>query len=413
MSSANCVSNARRGKTVANTITTWGHVTAGLFFSPQAHAHHQEVRQNDQRPMMRPSGPTPYCIIAHPQPWLAVFKARCDGPTHAAHVHQFFQCDVNGSVAQGGLPLPCRALPTPHPPDLGTGQGVPHSDHPQGGTLRHHGPLAAFFAGLACPRLGGQRRRTSNTVRALGAPSTRRSRCGRRPRPRLGGMGVAGRSSHTRVLWGTSTPYHQPRPATPSRKPGLPPPASSAPTHRHRSAWLWTTVASISWANAGLVVHVVSAGRPPGRRRAAYASSVSHSAGTDNRRSSTVEPWALTEPPNTPAWQLAHLPSSPPYCRFTPTAWPPGFGTSLPSTISTPSAAPRSVSTSFPCWCNSRSSCHCPALIKDCMARTALGATPSTASTIGSIDLRGNVASTPGREECAASRGSRRGNNGL
>ena len=31
------------------------------------------------------------------------------------------------------------------------------------------------------------------------------------------------------------------------------------------------------------------------------------------------------------------------------------------------------------------------------MARTALGATPSTASTIGSIDLRGNVASNPWR----------------
>src|SRR5712691_5672456 len=32
MSSANCVSNSRRGKTVANTITTWGNVTAGAFF---------------------------------------------------------------------------------------------------------------------------------------------------------------------------------------------------------------------------------------------------------------------------------------------------------------------------------------------------------------------------------------------
>jgi hypothetical protein len=32
MSSANCVSNSRRGRTVANTITTWGNVTAGAFF---------------------------------------------------------------------------------------------------------------------------------------------------------------------------------------------------------------------------------------------------------------------------------------------------------------------------------------------------------------------------------------------
>jgi len=31
--------------------------------------------------MMLPSGPTPYCIIAHPQQLLAVSKARCDGPT--------------------------------------------------------------------------------------------------------------------------------------------------------------------------------------------------------------------------------------------------------------------------------------------------------------------------------------------
>jgi hypothetical protein len=32
MSSANCGSNSRRGKTAANTSTTWGNVTAGAFF---------------------------------------------------------------------------------------------------------------------------------------------------------------------------------------------------------------------------------------------------------------------------------------------------------------------------------------------------------------------------------------------
>src|SRR5215213_483190 len=228
--------------------------------------------------MMMPSGPTPDFLIAHPQQLLAVCKARLNGPPQAAHVHQFFQRDVNGSVAQVGLQLSGLAMPTQHQPDIGTGQGVPHSDHPQGGTLRHHWPLAAFFDGLACPRRGGQLRRALQ----------------HRPRPRCGGMWVAGRASHTRVLWGTSTKYHRPCPATPSRKPGLPPNASSAITHRHRSAWLWTTVAIISWANSGLVLNVVSAGRPHCRRRSAYASSVSHSAGTDHRRSSMVEPWELT-----------------------------------------------------------------------------------------------------------------------
>src|SRR5712691_388564 len=107
MSSANCVSNSRSGKTVANTITTWGNVTAGAFFSPQAHAHHKEVRQNDQRHMMMPSRPTPYFIIAHPQQLFAVFKTRFYGPTHPAHMHQFFQSSVHRSIAQVGLQLPC------------------------------------------------------------------------------------------------------------------------------------------------------------------------------------------------------------------------------------------------------------------------------------------------------------------
>src|SRR5712691_12450996 len=45
-----------------------------VFFQPQTHAHHKEVRQNHQRHMMMPSGPTAYFIIAHPQQLLAVFK---------------------------------------------------------------------------------------------------------------------------------------------------------------------------------------------------------------------------------------------------------------------------------------------------------------------------------------------------
>src|SRR5712691_9603262 len=103
---------------------------------------------------------------------------------------------------------------------------------------------------------------TSSTVRAFGAPSTKRSRGGRRPRPRRGGLWVAGRSGQTRVVGGPSVKYHRPSPATPSRKPGLPPNASSATTQRHRSVWLLTTAASISWANAGLVLKRRSGGRP-------------------------------------------------------------------------------------------------------------------------------------------------------
>src|SRR5713101_3813758 len=238
--------------------------------------------------MMMPSAPTPHLIIAHPQQLLAVFKARFDGPTHAAHVHQFFQRGVNRSIAQVALQLPRLDVPTQHQPDIRTGQRVPHRHHPYGSKLRHYWSLAAFFDGLACPRLGGHPPATSRTVRAFGAPSTKRSRGGRRPCPRRGGMWVAGRSSQTRVVWGTSVKYHRPSPATASRKPGLPPNASSATTQRHRSVWLWTTAASISWANAGLVLKVRSGGTPHRWRRSVYASSVSHAAGIYNRRSSTV-----------------------------------------------------------------------------------------------------------------------------
>src|SRR5216684_3160221 len=129
MSSANRVSNSRRGKTVANTITTWGTVTAGAFFSPQAHAHHQEGCQHDQRPRMMPSGPTPPLILAHPQPWLAVCTTRCDGPPPPAHPPARFHRRVNGGLAQGGLQLPRLNVPPPHHPDVRPRQGVSHGEH--------------------------------------------------------------------------------------------------------------------------------------------------------------------------------------------------------------------------------------------------------------------------------------------
>ena len=222
------------------------------------------------------------------------------------------------------------------------------------------------------------------------------------------GLGGAGRSAHTRVVGGTSAPYHRPHPAPPSRQLGLSPHASSATTQRHRRRGVFTPAASLAWAKAGLGLHVISEGRPHGLRRAAEAASVRHATGRDKRRSRQVEPWGLTEPTHTPAGQVARWPNSPQDCRFTPPAWPPCFGTSLPSTISTPSSAPRSVSTSCQCWGHSGASCHRPSLLQDCRARTALGATPATASTIGSIDLRGNGASHPWREVWAAARGSRR-----
>src|SRR6266511_1192779 len=155
MSSANCGSNSRRGKTAANTSTTWGNVTAGAFFSPQAHAHHKEVRQDDQGHMMMPSGPAPDFIIAHPQQLLTVFKARCDGPTHPAHAHMCFHSGVNWRMAQGGLQLPRLDVPPQHQPDVRPWQGLSHGNHPPGGTLCHHGSLTAFLARLTCPGLSG------------------------------------------------------------------------------------------------------------------------------------------------------------------------------------------------------------------------------------------------------------------
>ena len=189
--------------------------------------------------------PTSYCIIAHPQQLLAVFKARFNGPPHATDLHQFFQRDVNGSVAQVGLQLSGLALPTQHQPDIGTGQGVPHSDHPQGGKLATLGPWLPSLLVWRVHAAVGSAVATSNTVRALGAPSTRRSRGGRRPRPRCGGMWVAGRASTPRAVGHfNNIPQALPRdaiqkawvapeclslPPTDTAAPGSGPPSRSSP----------------------------------------------------------------------------------------------------------------------------------------------------------------------------------------
>lgn len=176
--------------------------------------------------MRRPSGPTPYCILAHPQQLLTVCKARVDGPTPPAHAHLGCHSGVKWRMAQGGLPLPRRAVPTQHHPDVRPWQGVPHGHHPQGGTRRHPGALPALLVWRA-QAAAGSAAATASTGRASGAPSTRRSRGGRRPRP--GGPWVGGRTAPTRGRWGTSAQYPRPSPVTPSRQPGLPPNASSAP----------------------------------------------------------------------------------------------------------------------------------------------------------------------------------------
>ena len=184
--------------------------------------------------------------------------------------------------------LPGLDLSTPHQPDVRPWPDVPHGHHPSGGKLRDHRPRAAFLDRLQVHASAGNAAATPRTVRAAEARATRRSRGGRRPRPRHDGMRVAGRSCQTRVWWGTSATYHRPSPATPSRKLGWSPKrlVRHHPTPPH--TWLLTTPVSISWAHSGVVLNVRSGGKPHGRRRLASASSVHHAAGPDNRRSSTV-----------------------------------------------------------------------------------------------------------------------------
>src|SRR6266849_3600411 len=125
-----------------------------------------------------------------------------DGPPHPAHPHLGCQSGVHWGMAQIRLQLACLEVPTPHQPDVRTGQGVPHGGHPHGGTLRHHGPLAAFLDRLARPRHGGQRgghlpygaRRWRACHQALppwaaSAPTPRRGACGRALLPDPRGMG--------------------------------------------------------------------------------------------------------------------------------------------------------------------------------------------------------------------------------
>lgn len=272
MSRANRGSHWRMGQTAAHTMTTWGHGTAGACLSPQTPAHDTAVRQDHPRQLRRPSCPTPSCIIAPPQPWLAVCNARVAGPTHPTHPHPCGPRDRHRGRAPGGLQRPRLDVSTPHQPPVRTGPGVPPSPPRRGANAATIGP------GRPCSS-GGPRPR-----RAAPSPPPEPSAPLGHPPP--GAPAAGGGPAHATTGWGWLGAPARPAscggrrqqttgPAPPSHHPGSPPQASSATTPRHRQAWVCMRAARSAWAHAGVVVTVRSEGLPhggavlPRRRRCA------------------------------------------------------------------------------------------------------------------------------------------------
>jgi hypothetical protein len=182
-----------------------------------------------------PSWPAPHCIIAHPQPWRAVFNTRVDGPTPPAHPDLGFHSGVPWCIAPGGLQLARLHGPTPPQPDVRAGPGVPHGQHPHRGQLCHPGPLAGCLERLARPGLG---RATRRLPPAPGAPPVRRPPSA----PAAGGVlahATAGRGwpdARARPAWygaprqHPTVPGQPPRAESPwrSRTPRPPPPSATA-----------------------------------------------------------------------------------------------------------------------------------------------------------------------------------------
>ena len=108
--------------------------------------------------MRMPARPPSHCISAHPQQVRSVFDARVNRPPPPAHPHLGGQRGVRWGLTPVSRHLPCLEVPTQHQPDVRTRPGVPYGDHPARGQLRDHGALAAFFARLTRPRLGGAAR---------------------------------------------------------------------------------------------------------------------------------------------------------------------------------------------------------------------------------------------------------------
>jgi hypothetical protein len=118
-------------------------------------ANHQKMCPDDQRQMMLPVRPTAHCILAHPQPWLAVFEARFNRPPPPTQPHLGGPWGVGWGLTPVSLQRPRVERPPQHQPDVRTGQGVSSGDHPTRSKRRDQGALAAFFDRRTRPRRGG------------------------------------------------------------------------------------------------------------------------------------------------------------------------------------------------------------------------------------------------------------------
>jgi len=102
------------------------------------------------------------------------------------------------------------------------------------------------------------------TAIGVGAAASTRTRVRRRPCPVPAGTPTAGRSVHTRVVWGTSARYHRSAAKRSSRAVSRPKPSSQR-AQRAGNGPRARSPATISPASSGRVRNVTSAGTPQQR----------------------------------------------------------------------------------------------------------------------------------------------------
>src|SRR5713101_247704 len=194
MSSANCVANARRGKTVAHTSTTWGHVSAGAFlftagaYAPQRSApacstsYDDAIRSNSalhhrpspagacglhstlrwatacrscapvfparcQREQGTGRSSTPLARGADAAPPRQQDRARCPAQPPPAGPHPPPPWVPGCRLCWSGVATPRRAVPAPLPA-LSAPLGRPPPGAPAAGGARVHAPAGRVWPGV-------------------------------------------------------------------------------------------------------------------------------------------------------------------------------------------------------------------------------------------------------------------------
>src|SRR5688572_22564290 len=342
-----------------------------------------------QRVIMMPPAPTAHLISTHAQILFALLKTRLNRPPHAADASQPRQREVWRCVAQVGFEFPRRQLTPQYQPGLRTGQAVTHRHHPQGPKVSFHRPLRALFDPMALPLSGQHLRRYRAHHLGLRLPWAK---------------ALASRlTTPTRPLGHGCQRTLEPHPRIMRDFGKIPEPTAGDRIEKR-------TVATKGFITRHptrphlLAIHDV-ANQVPAQFRFGAETQIAGYPALDAAlgKRGVLNPFDghLQTPvqqrvagiagiaQNTPAWQLARLPTSPQYCPLTPTDSLPCLRKPLPSRVNTASSSPRVSSTSRQWRLRMARSSQAPSPTNCCMARMALGAAPCRVSIMGSMDFLG------------------------